>query len=338
MSPPSSKCLSALSLGLESPYSSTTREETPKIRAWRLPPVIIGDVIHERYRIVDKLGFGGYSTVWLAYDNISKQLLDEFTLKGPNGAHPFARALSAGVALVVAYLHSQGYVHGDIHLCNVLAKLPSAFDDLSIEQLYKKYGNPEVMPVTERNGKPLPPNVPPKAVHILPGDFAEAFSPESEVCRREDCHTPLEWRPDIWSLAATIWEIIGMKTIFSSDYATEGRGHKSEIEVLGPLPESWLERWEERGEFFDAAGCPIRGRRFGVISPNHSSRVCKNIVGREEEAAAILDLMRRMLNFRPEERLTAQEVLQSEWMVKWALPAFRQVGDGLEKAAEWLIN
>ena len=31
-------------------------------------PVMIGDILHDRYRIVDKLGFGGYSTVWLAQD------------------------------------------------------------------------------------------------------------------------------------------------------------------------------------------------------------------------------------------------------------------------------
>jgi serine/threonine-protein kinase SRPK3 len=30
--------------------------------------------------------------------------------------------------------------------------------------------------------------------------------------------------------------------------------------------------------------------------------------------------MRGMLRFRPEERLTIDEVLRSEWMVNWALP------------------
>ena len=34
-------------------------------------PVMIDDVIQDRYRIVDKLGFGGYSTIWLAYDQLS---------------------------------------------------------------------------------------------------------------------------------------------------------------------------------------------------------------------------------------------------------------------------
>lgn len=31
-------------------------------------PIMIGDVLNGRYHIADKLGFGGYSTVWLARD------------------------------------------------------------------------------------------------------------------------------------------------------------------------------------------------------------------------------------------------------------------------------
>lgn len=44
----------------------------------------------------------------------------------------------------------------------------------------------------------------------------------------------------------------------------------------------------------------------------------------EEEKAAFLDLMHRMLVYLPEERLTADEVLQSDWMVKWALPDYER--------------
>lgn len=35
---------------------------------------MIGDVLHGgRYRVVDKLGFGGYSTVWLARDTQARR-------------------------------------------------------------------------------------------------------------------------------------------------------------------------------------------------------------------------------------------------------------------------
>jgi hypothetical protein len=36
-------------------------------------PVLIDDLLHDRYRIVEKLGFGGYSTIWLARDEVDKR-------------------------------------------------------------------------------------------------------------------------------------------------------------------------------------------------------------------------------------------------------------------------
>ena len=36
-------------------------------------PVMIDDLLHNRYRIVDKMGYGGYSTIWLARDETLKR-------------------------------------------------------------------------------------------------------------------------------------------------------------------------------------------------------------------------------------------------------------------------
>ncbi|ODM15750.1 hypothetical protein SI65_08984 [Aspergillus cristatus] len=270
-----------------------------------------------------------------------------------------ARALSGGLTLAIAYTHSQGYIHGDVHLRNVLVKLPSSIDRFSIGQLYKEYGEPETVTITACNGKPLPPNVPAKAViplylgkdaeefslsdaRVLLGDFGEAFG-FNEVRRGEDCHTPLAMRPpearfepqaplsysaDIWSLATTIWEILGMKAIFSSEFATADEVVSQQIDVLGSMPVGWWNRWEERSQFFNEDGRPKEGRY--VWPPINQAfeegvqeyRRKRGRVGEfdREETAAILDLMRRMLAFRPEERPTAEEVLESEWMVKWVLP------------------
>ncbi|KAH8430716.1 uncharacterized protein LDX57_008378 [Aspergillus melleus] len=274
-----------------------------------------------------------------------------------------ARALSGGLILATAYTHSQGYIHGDIHLRNVLVKLPSIIDQLSIEQLYEEYGEPETVPVTARDGKPLPPNVPATAVIplylgkdaedftlpdacVILSDFGEAFGVD-EVRRGEDCHTPLAMRPpearfqpqgpltysaDIWSLATTIWEILGMKAIFSSEFATADEVISQQIDVLGSMPRDWWKGWEERSQFFDEDGCPKAGRYVwphidqafeeGVqMYRRKGSRVCE-FDG--EEAAAILELIKRMLAFRPEERPTAEEVLKSDWMVKWVMPDFNR--------------
>ncbi|EAW17522.1 putative protein kinase [Aspergillus fischeri NRRL 181] len=397
-------------------------ESLEKYKPGGYHPVMIGDMLHARYRIVDKLGFGGYSTIWLARDTRQEQYvavkvgiadalpretkilralssssvhpgrksipfpLDEFEVHGPNGTHPcytmaparcnlrevsfsrlfpieVARALSGGLILAIAYTHSQGYVHGDVHLRNVLVKLPSSFDQLSIEQLYEEHGEPETVTIMERNGKPRPPNVPEKAVIplypgknaedfslsdtcVLLGDFGEAFAPEEFRCGK-DCHTPLAVRPpearfepqsplsypaDIWSLAVTIWDILGMKAIFSSEFATADEMLAQQIDVLGAMPLSWFKCWAKRSQFFDDDGRPKEGRHvWPSIDEAFEEGVQKyrrksGRVGEfgREEMTAILDLMRRMLAFRPEERPSAEEVLKSEWMVKWVLPEYNK--------------
>lgn len=94
-------------------------------------PVVINDSLQKRYRIVDKLGFGGCSTIWLARDEIDNRyvavkigsskpslprreveilralhgprsssqaaavptILDAFDVQGPNGTHPCYTAI-----------------------------------------------------------------------------------------------------------------------------------------------------------------------------------------------------------------------------------------------------
>ncbi|KAH6919189.1 kinase-like domain-containing protein [Coprinopsis sp. MPI-PUGE-AT-0042] len=301
---------------------------------------------------------GGYSTVWLARDTQQEQyvavkvctadslpnemqiirdlaasspahpghhslpvLLDEFTLVGPNGTHtcyttlpaqanlrdisfnglftlPVARALSAGLVQAISYVHSRGYVHGDVNLNNVLIPLPAGFQQLSMDEFLKKYDKPET--------QPLPPNIPKEVVvPLYMGDKAEkmAHAPRQKSALGKKCHTPLASQPpearfpaeaplsysaDIWSLAIAIWDIVGMQPVFCGEFSTEDDMTAFQIDTLGPMPRTWWDSWESRPKYFDA------------------------------------DLMGQMLVFRPEHRPTCEEVLKSEWMVKWALPELRR--------------
>lgn len=251
----------------------------------------------------------------------------------------------------------------DIHLSNILVRLPSSFNHLSIEQFYEKYGKPETVPITRQDGKELPANVPPMAViplylgmhakdfklqdsSILLSDFGESYSLFSGMHRNgEDCHTPLPMRPpearfephtplsysaDIWNLAVTIWEILGMKALFSNEYITEDEMVSEHIDVLGPMPTCWYARWEARGEFFDQDGRPTEREVWPELEQAFEKGVQSYRRQREmgefgvEETRAILNLMRQMLTFQPEGRPTIEEVLNSKWMREWVIPEFQR--------------
>ncbi|KGO75295.1 hypothetical protein PITC_001080 [Penicillium italicum] len=314
-------------------------------------------------------------------------LLDEFKVDGPNGTHTcytvapaqsnlrdvsfsrlfpldVARALSYRLVQAVAYVHSEGYAHGDIHLRNILVRLPLTFDDLSVKELYKKYGEPETVPISRCDGQPLTPNVPAEAVkelwlgkhakdftlsdtHLTLSDFGEAFSPAFQTKLGRQCCTPFAFRApeatfepeaplsypsDIWSLATAIWDIVGMQSIFSTDSWEEDDVLSQHIDVLGPMPSDWWQRWEGKLKFFDESGHSTeyhKKNKWYPLDQSFETQVQKWRRGvademQDDEKTAFLNMMRQMLMFRPEERLTVKQVLESAWMVKWALPEYQR--------------
>ena len=52
----------------------------------------------------------------------------------------------------------------DLHLRNVLVKLPSTFDKMSVQEFRDKFGEPHTVPINRLDEKPLTPNVPVQAV------------------------------------------------------------------------------------------------------------------------------------------------------------------------------
>jgi serine/threonine-protein kinase SRPK3 len=270
----------------------------------------------------------------------------------------------------VLWLTESPMVHLDLHLGNVLVPLPASFQQLSVEDFWKKYEAPETVPVTRSDGKELPPNVPKEVAlplfmgtkakemvvseaRVILSDFGEAYAPASEVRLGKDCHTPLAFRPpearlepdtplsysaDIWSLATAIWDIVGMEPAFFALFTSPDDLTAQYIDMLGPMPKPWFDSWKERSKFFDDQGNSKEKRDLVRGSLEEEFELCvqkhredSNMTKFDwDEAAAFLNLMRRMLAFRPEERPTAKEVLESEWMVQWALPELSRVERGGE--------
>lgn len=238
-----------------------------------------------------------------------------------------------------------------------MLKLPSDLNSLSVEELNTQYGSPELVPVSRVDGGSLPPNVPKQAVvplylgkkanelsladaNLVVIDFGEAFAPATITRLCEDCRSPLAARPpeahfeprtplsysaDIWSLGIALWNLIGMEPLFSDEFVTPDNVIAQQVDVLGPMPTRWWQHWEQRHQFFDEAGNSTQGQHahpplseaFDVWA--QKSRIKHNVgVFSDEEKAAFLDLLRRMLSFDPQARPSAVDVLQSDWVIKWA--------------------
>jgi serine/threonine protein kinase len=269
-------------------------------------------------------------------------------------------------------VHAELTLDVDLHLGNVLFSFPSTFDQLSVEEFGEKFGKPDAVSISRIDGKPLSPNVPAQVIvplylgkhardftmddaqGLILSDFGEAFSPATEQRLGKDAtislagrapealfepEQPLSYASDIWSLACAIWEILGMKFIFSES-ETQHEIIAQQIDILGSegFPEAWRLQWErlQEDDRHTTDGAPpwLRsGQRekwpeletaFEEFVQKYRRKREATGVFEEAETQAILALMRGMLRFRPEERLTMDEVLKSEWMLNWALPQLEQ--------------
>ena len=247
----------------------------------------------------------------------------------------------------------------DLHLGNLLLQLPSALDNLSEEELYETYGEPEPEAVVREDGRPLDQGVPshvvppvwlgvpceditPSGAKLLLADFGVAFRPSTEL--RYQSYAPLEIRPpearfepttplsfasDIWSLGCTIWALVANRPLVEMVLSTKDDVTAQHVDALGRLPDEWWEKWGVWNEYFTepgAAGRPIEGRWAWSLEDRFEGWAQK--LRREEgmatlddsEREAFLEMVRWMLRFKPGDRPSAKQVLETEWMREWALP------------------
>ncbi|KJZ76578.1 hypothetical protein HIM_03914 [Hirsutella minnesotensis 3608] len=310
-------------------------------------------------------------------------VLDRFEVSGPNGIHPclvtlparcslqeareasgsslfqldVARSLAAQLVVAVSLIHARGYA----------MELPSSLDDLSIEQLYARYGKPVQEPVVCLDSKAAStdPGVPSYAVpavclgvpshdiqlgeaKLILSDFGVAFRPGDES--RFESYTPLVLRPpeaffepakpltlasDIWSLGCVIFELLAHRSLIDGILAPQDDITAQQVELHGPMPPEWWAKWEKRPKWYDEKGRPLSNpsdiwpweRRFNqwLQSPRQSRGM--GTIG-EDERDALFELLTWMLAWRPGERPDISKVLKTDWITRWALPAYQK---GLER-------
>ncbi|GKU04699.1 cmgc srpk protein kinase [Fusarium langsethiae] len=248
-----------------------------------------------------------------------------------------ARAIAAQVVQSVAYLHQGGVVHGDLHLDNILLQLPERIRCLSPDQLHERHSQPTTVPVTRLDGLPLDENAPRNAVlpiwlgqksedvaladaKILLGDFGESFLPSQE--KRQYSNAPIRYRAPETQFPD--------RPLFDAWTLSEDDILQDQTDLLGEIPEEWSAYSSKRSEYWieDVSAkdseTPIQSN--GSTWESRFERCVQQ--GRKEsgmkpmskdEKDAFIDMMKTMMTFRPEERVSAKEILESKWMKHFAV-------------------
>ncbi|KAI1167097.1 kinase-like protein [Nemania serpens] len=192
--------------------------------------------------------------------------------------HDDVRKVCAQIVQGVRFLHRYGVCHGDLKPGNVLMEV-QGLDELSKDQMLQLLGDPKTCEIETESGKP-PGSRAPKYV-VVPSwnawwegrtvssaaiiDFSASFlaSDPPDLYSMSLGYAPPEviWRKtfqpgphsDIWSLAVTLYEMIGHGSLFAEGDITSTL---SSFELfLGGLPEPY--RSVRRADRCAATGRPV---------------------------------------------------------------------------------
>ncbi|KAB5546445.1 hypothetical protein PHYPO_G00072100 [Pangasianodon hypophthalmus] len=333
-------------------------------------PVHMGDVFNKRYKVLSKLGWGYFATVWLCVDLRSGrhvalkvlksgsgftqagqdelsllrcasspsachplrgrivQLLDEFKIAGVNGIHvclvlellgPDLRcwqvcfgkpglSLTCVRKLITQVLEGLDYLHTH---CKIIHA------DIKPENILLCLGQQPLAHTTRIN----PENISVKITDLgsscwVYKHFCEEIQTQQyralEVLLGSDYGPPA----DIWSVACMAFELATGDPLFEpktgKNFSLEEDHLAHIIELLGKIPASVALSGKYSSKYFNSNG---ELQRIATLRPWGLYEVLiEKYHFLLQEATLFSDLLLQMLDFLPEQRVTAAQCLKHPWL------------------------
>ncbi|KAG7141201.1 Serine/threonine-protein kinase AFC3 like [Verticillium longisporum] len=274
------------------PGERVEEELFPDYKASRYYPVIIGQVLKDRYQIVGKLGFGVSSTVWLARDLEGRR---HVALK------LFIHSQSMG-----GQLDREVSIYKHIKADNIMLGI----EDDSVFTAFEEEELSDPSPRKTVDGRSIYVSRElqlPKAwgAPVL-CDFGSAVIGEIEhledvqpdIYRAPEVivEAPWSYSIDIWNTGCVIWDLF------------EGEI----IGLLGPPPQTLLQTGRSSHKFFTDTG-NLRGADLGLLAGASLEERETSLKGDSQKK--FLAMMRKMLQWEPSKRSSAKALAEDEWIV-----------------------
>ncbi len=171
-------------------------------------------------------------------------------------------------------------------------------------------------------------------------DFGESFpisSPPAELGIPENYLPPevllgqenaIGLTCDLWALGCTLFEIRERLPLFYMIFG-EDEILAEMVRFFGKPPQTWWEKWEARGEFFDDHGTWLQdgdneeewslevalSKPIEIVQPgrDHNGETQMALITSETEQGLMADLLHGLFRYEAEKRLSIEEVLDHEW-------------------------
>ncbi|PGH34369.1 CMGC/SRPK protein kinase [[Emmonsia] crescens] len=255
--------------------------------------------------------------------------------------NPVERLPSAVIAFVLHrlflaldYLHTEcKIIHTDIKADNIMLGIndDSVFTDFEEKELQHPIPRKEV----DMNGRTVYMSrnlrVPNDVGAPVLCDFgsailgnqhhAEFIQPNIYRAPEVILGVPWTYSVDIWNVGCMIWDIYEGGSLFTGQdpefQKYRSRAHIAEmINLLGPPPTSLVAQGELRDKFFSCEGRSSDFRNKNLLKDHVPLEERETTLKGEEERAAFLRLMRKMLQWEPSKRSSAKELAEDEWIHK----------------------